>query len=109
MTHYQDSSAVLFSFFFFSSIRRHTRCSLVTGVQTCALPICAQKLDDHAGSVIRINDDGSVPKDNPFVNKPNAKPEIYTYGNRNVQGAALHPQNGEIGRASCRERVCQYG
>ncbi|HEY9380122.1 MAG TPA: PQQ-dependent sugar dehydrogenase [Burkholderiales bacterium] len=56
----------------------------------------AQKLDDHAGSVIRINDDGSVPKDNPFVNKPNAKPEIYTYGNRNVQGAALHPQSGVL-------------
>ncbi len=56
----------------------------------------AQRLDDHAGSVIRLNDDGSVPADNPFVNTPGARPEIYSYGNRNVQGAALHPVTGEL-------------
>ena len=49
----------------------------------------AQDLNDHAGSVIRLYDDGSVPPDNPFVNQPNARPEIFTYGNRNVQGATL--------------------
>ena len=56
----------------------------------------AQRLDDHAGSVIRLHDDGRVPADNPFVNKPGAKPEKFTLGNRNMQGAALHPQTGEI-------------
>ncbi|MBL8416637.1 MAG: PQQ-dependent sugar dehydrogenase, partial [Dechloromonas sp.] len=56
----------------------------------------AQRLDDHAGSVIRLHDDGRVPADNPFVNKPGARPEKFTLGNRNMQGAALHPQTGEI-------------
>ncbi len=56
----------------------------------------AQRLDDHAGSVIRLNDDGSVPKDNPFVNRRDAKPEKFTYGNRNIQGAAMHPKTGEL-------------
>jgi len=51
----------------------------------------AQQLDSHTGSLIRINDDGSIPANNPFVDRPNAKPEIYTYGNRNMQGMALHP------------------
>lgn len=49
----------------------------------------AQKLDSHLGKIVRINRDGSVPKDNPFVKTPGAKPEIWTYGNRNVQSAAL--------------------
>jgi glucose/arabinose dehydrogenase len=56
----------------------------------------AQRLDDHAGSVIRLNEDGSVPKDNPFVNRKDAKPEKFTYGDRNMQGAALHPRTGEL-------------
>jgi glucose/arabinose dehydrogenase len=54
----------------------------------------AQKPDDHAGSVIRLHDDGRVPADNPFVGKPGWKPEKFTLGNRNIQGAALHPQTG---------------
>jgi glucose/arabinose dehydrogenase len=54
----------------------------------------AQRPDDHAGSVIRLHDDGRVPVDNPFVGKPGWKPEKYTLGNRNMQGAALHPQTG---------------
>jgi glucose/arabinose dehydrogenase len=54
----------------------------------------AQKPDDHAGSVIRLHDDGRVPKDNPFVGRPGWRPEKYTLGNRNIQGAALHPQTG---------------
>ncbi|MFO7189569.1 MAG: PQQ-dependent sugar dehydrogenase [Pseudomonadota bacterium] len=56
----------------------------------------AQDLGDHAGSVVRIREDGSVPEDNPFVKRPGARPEIYTWGNRNVQGAALHPQTGVL-------------
>lgn len=56
----------------------------------------AQRLDDHAGSVIRLHDDGRVPQDNPFVGRPGAKPEKWTLGNRNIQGAALHPGTGEL-------------
>jgi glucose/arabinose dehydrogenase len=56
----------------------------------------AQDISDHAGSVIRINDDGSVPADNPFATTPEARPEIYTYGNRNVQGIALDPVSGRV-------------
>jgi glucose/arabinose dehydrogenase len=56
----------------------------------------AQRLDDHAGSIVRISDDGGVPADNPFVARPGALGEIFTYGNRNVQGAALHPETGEL-------------
>jgi glucose/arabinose dehydrogenase len=56
----------------------------------------AQKLDDLAGKVVRLHDDGRVPKDNPFVSRPGARPEIFTLGNRNVQGAALHPATGEL-------------
>ena len=56
----------------------------------------AQRLDDHAGSVIRLNEDGSVPKDNPFVARKEVRPEKFTYGNRNMQGAALHPKTGEL-------------
>jgi len=54
----------------------------------------AQNTGSHTGSTIRLNDDGSVPKDNPFVGHPGVKPEIYTLGNRNVQGLTLHPQTG---------------
>ena len=49
----------------------------------------AQRLDNHHGKVVRINTDGSVPKDNPFVAQPGALPEIWSYGHRNLQGAAL--------------------
>ena len=56
----------------------------------------AQRPDDHAGSVIRLHDDGRVPKDNPFVGRAGWKPEKFTLGNRNMQGAALHPQTGAL-------------
>jgi glucose/arabinose dehydrogenase len=51
----------------------------------------AQKLDNHLGKIVRIGKDGSVPKDNPFVGKPGALPEIWSYGHRNGQGATLAP------------------
>jgi len=56
----------------------------------------AQRMDDHAGSVIRLHDDGRVPADNPFVKTPGARPEKFTLGNRNMQGAAIHPVTGEL-------------
>ncbi len=51
----------------------------------------AQKLDNHHGKVVRINKDGSVPNDNPFVGRAGALPEIWSYGHRNMQGATLAP------------------
>lgn len=56
----------------------------------------AQDLSINAGKVMRLKDDGSVPADNPFLARANARPEIFTYGNRNVQGLALNPANGKI-------------
>ncbi|MEJ2470554.1 MAG: PQQ-dependent sugar dehydrogenase [Desulfuromonadales bacterium] len=56
----------------------------------------AQRPDDHAGSVIRLHDDGRVPEDNPFVDQPDWLPEIYSLGHRNMQGAALHPPTGRL-------------
>ncbi|WP_246472561.1 PQQ-dependent sugar dehydrogenase [Azospirillum tabaci] len=56
----------------------------------------AQDLDSHLGKVVRINRDGSVPADNPFVNRSGALPEIWSYGHRNIQGAALNPQTGAL-------------
>jgi glucose/arabinose dehydrogenase len=56
----------------------------------------AQTLDNHLGKVVRIEADGKVPADNPFVGTPGAKPEIWRLGHRNMQGAALHPQTGEL-------------
>ena len=55
-----------------------------------------QDLSVHNGKIIRLRDDGSVPPDNPFVNRPGAKPEIFTYGNRTPQGLTVHPETGEI-------------
>lgn len=49
----------------------------------------AQDLSDENGTVVRVNRDGTIPADNPFLNTPNAQPEIYSYGHRNPQGAAL--------------------
>ncbi|MDB4963535.1 MAG: glucose dehydrogenase [Myxococcales bacterium] len=56
----------------------------------------AQALDSHFGKVVRIHPDGSVPTDNPFVGTPGALPDIYSFGHRNIQAAALHPQTGEL-------------
>jgi glucose/arabinose dehydrogenase len=56
----------------------------------------AQKPDDHAGSVIRLHDDGRVPQDNPFIGKAGFRPEKFDLGHRNQQGAALHPQTGVL-------------
>ena len=56
----------------------------------------AQDITNHHGTVNRIFDDGSVPPDNPFVGTPGARPEIWSYGHRNPQGLAIHPETGDI-------------
>lgn len=56
----------------------------------------AQTLDNHHGKVVRIEPDGRVPADNPFVGRAGARPEIWSLGHRNIQGAALHPQTGAL-------------
>src|SRR3546814_3008246 len=92
-------------FFFFSSRRRHTRCALVTGVQTCALPICgpgtliveASKYSSNAGRAISLTDG------------TNDERIVIDQGAGTSRGFVIDGGvEQEIGRASCRERVCQY-
>ncbi|MEM8947934.1 MAG: PQQ-dependent sugar dehydrogenase [Pseudomonadota bacterium] len=59
-------------------------------------PDSAQNLSRHAGAVIRLLPDGGVPEDNPFVGQSDVLPEIYSYGHRNPQGLAVHPETGRI-------------
>ena len=56
----------------------------------------AQDLSSGIGKIMRINPDGSVPKDNPFANRKGVRPEIWSYGHRNIQSAAIHPQTGQL-------------
>lgn len=56
----------------------------------------AQKLDDHAGKILRLTDSGKPAPGNPLAGDPKARPEIFSLGNRNVQGAALHPVTGVL-------------
>src|SRR3546814_2859372 len=88
----------LLCFFFFSSRRRHTRCALVTGVQTCALPIylgeeTAPAAQRHRGST-------------RFA--PQARKRSWPKVTTHMAGPRSQADLGQIGRASCRERVCQY-
>jgi aldose sugar dehydrogenase len=55
-----------------------------------------QQLDSNMGKVMRINTDGSIPKDNPFVGRADAHPEIFALGFRDTQGVAIHPQTGKL-------------
>ncbi len=55
-----------------------------------------QNLDNHCGKIHRLNADGSIPEDNPFVNQDGAMPSIYSYGHRNPQGLAIHPTTGKV-------------
>lgn len=61
-----------------------------------AEPPRAQDPQDHSGSVVRLNADGSVPADNPFVDDDEVLDEIYSHGHRNIQGIVQHPQTGAI-------------
>lgn len=70
-----------------------------TGTEDNSLRLKAQDLSNDVGKTLRLRDDGSIPKDNPFVGKPGAKPEIYTYGHRNGYGLAFNPETGDLWQA----------
>ena len=55
-----------------------------------------QDLSSGIGKIVRINADGTIPRDNPFVGRTGARPEIWSYGHRNAQAAALHPETGQL-------------
>ena len=56
----------------------------------------AQDLTNHNGSTLRLHDDGRIPADNPFVSEQGVLPEIWSYGHRNAQGMAVHPETGDV-------------
>ena len=56
----------------------------------------SQKMDSLLGKIVRINADGTIPKDNPFVGKDGVRPEIWSIGHRNIQSATLHPATGAL-------------
>jgi glucose/arabinose dehydrogenase len=56
----------------------------------------SQDLSNLLGKIVRINPDGTVPKDNPFVGREDARPEIWSYGHRNSEGTAIHPETGKL-------------
>src|SRR3546814_8870975 len=99
----------VFVYFFFSSRRRHTRCALVTGVQTCALPISApERLEPTFERSTAARQHASVVDptriEPRIVPPPRAgAPTLEPIGSSNRSTDQV-----EIGRASCRERVCQY-
>src|SRR3546814_9521653 len=100
--------------FFFSSRRRHTRCALVTGVQTCALPILLAQVSEGDLAAIRPGNSATV---TPVGGTAQFAGRIWQVSpvvdNQTRQGIAriaipYDPAIRQIGRASCRERVCQY-
>jgi aldose sugar dehydrogenase len=56
----------------------------------------AQQVDNHLGKVVRIKRNGSAPRNNPFAKNSEAMPEIWSYGHRHIQGAAIHPESGKL-------------
>ncbi|HCH56283.1 MAG TPA: oxidoreductase [Rhodospirillaceae bacterium] len=56
----------------------------------------SQDLNGHVGKVVRVTIDGGIPQDNPLIGKTNARPEIWSYGHRNIQGADIHPVTGKL-------------
>lgn len=56
----------------------------------------AQQLSNHHGTVVRLHDDGRIPEDNPFVGQANVLPDIWSWGHRNAQGLAVHPQTDQV-------------
>src|SRR3546814_3825655 len=95
------SSCMYVCVFFFSSRRRHTRCALVTGVQTCALPIFAEKVEGEMSVEAKFSTDDAQELQLP----QSPKRQWFRLPRRMLVGGVLLVK---IGRASCRERVCQY-
>src|SRR3546814_2597888 len=93
-----EPGVVLSALFFFSSRRRHTRCALVTGVQTCALPISWKRRSGGGCLVAAEARPGQPLGGNPLSDRRLLPDQ------RGLPGKLYY----EIGRASCRERVCQY-
>src|SRR3546814_5488390 len=101
--------------FFFSSRRRHTRCALVTGVQTCALPISGE-VHPGIGREVGLHEAVVVTVDRAHLPRPGTGDAEVALGNAfrllalGVDNDRAHAEEWprEIGRASCRERVCQY-
>src|SRR3546814_2058428 len=94
--------------FFFSSRRRHTRCALVTGVQTCALPIYGLTEKEFLAA---LKKDFEIIAHGDKIFRPSKKHTFSLYLDSKWYELVLHKELGhdeEIGRASCRERVCQY-
>src|SRR3546814_3223234 len=101
-------SVIVLLLFFFSSRRRHTRCALVTGVQTCALPICydGKERPTYTCFTVALPLGSAHYRESDFSgNEKTEKSQIAARGM--VEGMALD-STIEIGRASCRERVCKY-
>src|SRR3546814_1420410 len=100
--------------FFFSSRRRHTRCALVTGVQTCALPICL--MTKTARALPFATEPASYKEAMENLDERWGDPAYWQVIRRNTSdvtpyyllAAVDHRIDDQIGRASCRERVCQY-
>src|SRR3546814_4541653 len=113
---------MVFIFFFFSSRRRHTRCALVTGVQTCALPISLpriadvlearqRKLDDDLKKAAALKDEAAAILAEYEKMRATAQAsahEALQKAQDEMKGEAERQGKAQIGRASCRERVCQY-
>src|SRR3546814_3754422 len=102
----------MLEFFFFSSRRRHTRCALVTGVQTCALPIYLRRVAERFLD-ITLSSVGIIPHDEWLkrsVRRQRAVVDAYPASTSALafRNLAKTAANWEIGRASCREGVCQY-
>src|SRR3546814_4352945 len=89
-----DDTVLVLYVFFFSSRRRHTRCALVTGVQTCALPICSARENAQVTHLLTA--------------KRSARDHAFNGFFQNAFRETTLQHLDQIGRASCRERVCQY-
>ena len=70
--------------------------TLYVAISDRGVPELAQDMSSHAGKVLRLNDDGTVPDDNPFVGTEGYSPEIFTSGHRNLHGMAVHPDTGDV-------------
>src|SRR3546814_3763208 len=97
----------MFVFFFFSSRRRHTRCALVTGVQTCALPILALGIQEE-GALIEDGGLGFPPRAREHEFRELLSAQGSCAAEHRLELGRSPDLDDKIGRASCRESVCQY-